>query len=112
MCIQCVIPCIPYWVEFHLLLVASWSTTETGFEILFVCHVMFVVNVLNIRGEWGHMAGRKHKKKGGGAEAPPPLFHLRRYTVTILTNPQMEMIQIAVSGSMLMSITSSPLPSD
>ena len=70
MCIQCVIPCIPYWVEFHLLLVASWSTTETGFEVLFVCHVMFVVNVLNIRGEWGHMDGRKHKKKG---EEPKPL---------------------------------------
>ena len=87
MCIQCVIPCIPYWVEFHLLLVASWSTTETGFEILFVCHVMFVVNALNIGSDMAQMDWRKHKKKG---EEPKPLPHL-----------------IALTG-----LTSSPLPFD
>jgi len=55
-----------------LLLGASWSTTETGYGVLFVCYVLFAVNVLNIKGDWIHMGGRRHKKRGG-AEAPPPL---------------------------------------
>jgi hypothetical protein len=99
MCIQCLISYTPYWVEFHLLLGASWSTTETGYGVLFVCYVLFAVNVLNIKGDWIHMEGRRHKKRGG-AEAPPLFAYLRRYVLTIVTAPQITITIIAVSGSM------------
>jgi hypothetical protein len=44
-----------------------------------------------------------HKKRGG-AEAPPLSAYLRRYSLIMVTAPQITMTIIAVSGSMLISI--------